>query len=185
MKKVFIVLFALVMISGMGYAQGLSLSVGAGVNAPMGDFGDAADVGFGADARLQYQIGPMAQLYASLGYFMWGGVDITTSVGSVSTDYKNIPIMVGGKISTPAGIYGLIELGMNMFSWSGETTTTIFGTTTTVEYDDSEAKFGGGVGGGYCMPLSPSVTLDVSAKYNWVQDDLSNILGRVGVVVGL
>lgn len=174
MKKVLVVLFALMCVVGTANAQQIKLSVGPEVALPMGTFGDLANIGFGGTLRAEYPVAPNMNLMLTAGYLMWGGKDIL----GVKTDYSAIPILAGAKYFFAPGIYGMAEVGLHMFSTTLKHP--LFG-----EVSGSSSEFGGSAGIGYEAALSPTVGLDLNAKYAFVASDLSYIAARVGVKFGL
>lgn len=181
MKKVLVVLFALMCVVGTANAQQIKLSVGPEVALPMGAFGDAANIGFGGTVRAEYPVAPNMNLMLTAGYLMWGGKEFDFGFFKVTTDYSAIPILAGAKYFFAPGIYGMAEAGIHMFTFKAETTGGLFAGSSST----SESKFGGGVGVGYEAALSPTVGLDLNAKYAFVSGDLSYIGARVGVKFGL
>lgn len=182
MKKISILFLFAALLVGMqtsANAQvGIGISAGAEVALPMGDFGDFAGTGFGVTVRGEMPVGPMLKVTGLVGYLMWGGEEFV----GVTTDYKDIPIMVGAKLSTPTGLYGTAEAGLHLFSFDAEYTSSFFGTTST---STSDTKFGFSVGGGYEVPIAPTLDLDIGARYNYVSDNLSFISARVAILFGI
>lgn len=161
-------------------AQSLvNVGIGAELAAPMGDFSDVAELGYGLSARGELTIGPKMMATAHIGYLMWGGKEF----GYYTTDYTDIPIMVGIKLSLAAGLYAHGEIGYHFFSMDTEASE--LAQFTVADLESSDQKFGASVGGGLETPLAPLTALDISVKYNYVADDLSYFSGRIGVKFGL
>lgn len=165
MKKVILVLFAVVCLSMVTNAQkDLSVSVGPVIAIPMGDFGDVYNLGFGLTARGEYPFSKELVGIATLGYVRWSG-DIE-GWGS-STDYTTslIPIRAGIKynlLSVAPGLYLMSELGLHFYSssWEGGG----------IEGDESDTEFAFVLGGGYDVAVSKSMLLDLSGAFVIVSD---------------
>jgi len=112
-------------------------SVGAELGLPMGDFGDAANMGFGGSLRYEMPMGDNLGLTATAGYLMFSGKDqdfggITIKGG----DWSMIPIQVGAKYyfqEQQDGFYGMVELGVHSTKYTIPSyTTTFYGVSVTV-----------------------------------------------------
>src|SRR5699024_4816039 len=99
MKKTFMLSFTLLFLMGFGssFAQTgeLDLNLGVDLGLPMGDFGDAANFGFGATAKGLYGISDQGQIELTVGYLSFSGKGVDTPFGSVKTSYGIIPVMLG------------------------------------------------------------------------------------------
>jgi outer membrane protein W len=147
---------------------------------PMGDFGDAANMGFGFTLAGQYGFRPNIDFMAQLGYIMWSGKDAFEDY-----DWSAIPIQFGAKyFFAPSGnrfyVGGLA--GFHMFKVKADYNHPVFGH---VEVSDSEAEFGLAPMGGYEMAVGQNMVLDLSARYQFVSDDLSYFGARVGLLYKL
>ncbi|MBK7104687.1 MAG: hypothetical protein IPH62_05335 [Ignavibacteriae bacterium] len=129
-----------------------------GISLPMGDFGDAANMGFGFLGNFYYGINQNIDLTGSVGYTSWG----TDADGA---SFSNVPIVVGGRYYfqrsslTP---YATAELGVNNLSFTYDSE--FFG-----EYSATSSDFGLGIGGGFLYALG-NMDLDVNAKINIISD---------------
>lgn len=130
-----------------------------GINVPMGDFGDAANLGFGGDAFFNYYFTPQVLLNASFGFFTWG-----SDVEGVT--FTNLPLMAGvlyefnAKGFTP---YVGAEIGLNFFSGKYSSG---FGQT----FSSSKTKFGFAPTFGIVAPMSPDMDFRANLKFNVVED---------------
>ena len=93
------------------------LSVGAELGLPMGDFGDAANMGFGGSLRYEMPMGDNLGLTATAGYLLFSGKDLDVlGVTIKGGDWSMIPIQVGAKYyfqEQQDGFYGMVELGVH------------------------------------------------------------------------
>ena len=142
-------------------------SVGAEVLIPMGNFSDAAKIGFGGTAEYEYYVQPNISVTGKVGYITWGAK--TGDATGVEASFSGIPILVGGKYYfIPSGrtrVYGQFELGLFILS-------------STVKYTGpvALAGFGGEVSGssteftiapaiGFEIPAGDKGAIDLSARF--------------------
>lgn len=177
MKKVVLILLALVCFVGISNAQkkDMNLSVGAEVSLPQGSgIMDNFNTGFGGTVNFEY--GFSKQLYgvATAGYVMWSADDYTYLGYNVETSMTAIPVMGGVKyyFDKKGGIYAIAQAGLYMFTVTAE----VAGTST----DASDEEFTIRAGAGYEFELSKKMMLDISAMYVIISD-FNNIAARVGL----
>ena len=171
MKKVFLSLVVMLFAVSVASAQ-MGASVQGGISLPMGTFGDGFDMGFGGAGTFMYTVAPNVALTGSAGYLMYSGK-------ADGWDMSVIPVTVGARYCFPAGSvkpYASAEAGM-FFS--------------TVEWeidmdsgDESGSDFGFAVGGGVVIPVSPTVGVDVSAKYNMIMTE-GESTSSIGIMAGV
>ncbi len=206
MKKFYPVLFAVLFVAlfvGSSNAQSkMALGVQGGIAIPMGDFGDAVDLGFGGQGNFAYTVSPNLQVTGSVGYLTWSyKTDSDIASGSFST----VPVLAGIRYSFPAkgfAPYVMAQLGVHFWSSSFEIdldplydgmfktsgTNSVNATQATYEFSDNGTEFGFGVGAGFLLPLSPKLDLDVNATYNSIltEGSSTNYIGiMAGVLVAL
>jgi hypothetical protein len=93
-------------------AENISLGGDIGLALPVGDFGNAAGLGFGIDAKAIFPINPDIAIGASIGYYSWG-----EKVTGIS--YSNIPIagtFMYFVSQGPSRFYIGSDLSINMLS---------------------------------------------------------------------
>jgi opacity protein-like surface antigen len=176
MKKLVIVV-CLLALASLASAQENKMSIGGlvGIYLPMGDFGDAAGLGFGVLPQFEYKMSPKLNLTGTVGYVMWGGksVDLGTYYGHPYTfkyTYHDMPILAGAKYYFGEGKmkpYGLAQLGFHML-----------GVTVDAEYmgvsassSESVTKLGFGIGGGLEMPINDKMNFDANAAYETIMTE--------------
>ncbi len=116
MKKTLLIVAILSFLTLTINAQEGKIHVGGqvGLSLPMGDFGDAANMGFGFLGNFYYGINQNIDLTASLGYIAWG----TDADGA---SFSNIPIVVGGRYYFQRSNFTpflAAELGINNLSFT-------------------------------------------------------------------
>lgn len=178
MKTILSILIIFLFSIGSINAQSkMALGAGLVVSLPMGDFGDAANTGFGGTAAFELGFTPQIIGVAHIGYIAYG-------TESDAVDFSTVPLLVGVKyFFVPAtGFYGIGQIGLNFFS-------------TTVEIPQVFG-FGGGsvsgssseftlvLGAGYEVPVSPTFSLDFTGTFNLI-GDFNNIQLRAGGKIGL
>jgi outer membrane protein W len=188
MKKlcptIILVLFLVAVISPLAFAQHGKKSVGAGLELaiPMGDFGDAATMGFGGTAAFQYGFKPNIDLIGTVGYLHWGA---KSEFKALDFSWSAIPIQVGGKYffqPTESRFYVGGLVGFHIFSFKTETINPF--TLETSSESTSETKIGLAPLGGYELKVGENMMLDIQARYQFVSD-FSYFGLRVGLNMGL
>jgi hypothetical protein len=160
MKKLSLLILSILFLSISINAQEGKMHVGAqvGLSVPMGNFGDAANLGFGVLGNFYYGINQNIDITGTVGYESWG-----SDVSGVS--FSNVPILAGIRYYfqrsqlTP---YGVAEIGINNFSASYSNS--YFGS-----YSATSTDFGLNLGGGFLYSLG-NMDLDVNAKINIISD---------------
>lgn len=201
MRKLYSFLSLIIMISvfsGISNAQNkMSLGVQAGIAVPMGDFGDAVDLGFGGQGNFVYSVAPNIDITGSLGYLTWS-YKLESDVTSGS--FSSVPLLAGIRYTFPAkgfAPYVMAQLGLHFVSSSieinydpyyymakGDGTSIVTSTQATYKVSDSSTKFGFGLGAGFLLPLSPKLDLDVNATFNNISTDGSSS-NYIGIMAGV
>lgn len=174
MKKVITILFILVFTVSVNAQSKFSLGIDGGLASPSGDVGDIYDSGFGLRISGHYPLSTNLSLFGSVGYYTWQFKqdyfdDLTGGTVDVEVDapLTNIPIVVGANYFLSSGKfkpYLSLELGLHMLSVDSPT---ISAQGQTIETESaSESGAGWGIGAGFLYEFSPSLSLDVIAKFN-------------------
>jgi hypothetical protein len=101
MKKLFVVLVAIVLVASFAssqtvWGQGkMSVGVGGILALPMGTFGDIAGTGIGGSGTFQYGLSDELLLTAQIGYVAYAEKE----VGSFKWKFSQMPILAGVKYS--------------------------------------------------------------------------------------
>lgn len=128
MKKIKICLLALtVLVAATSFAQddkkkasGNSLSVGAEVGLPIGDFADLNKLGIGGSAKAAFGIFEGGAVTLSAGYMTFSGKDIIILGQTISGGKTNIiPVKAGLRYMLGGGIYAEPQLGMTFIGDGG------------------------------------------------------------------
>jgi len=100
-------------------------SVGIGIAVPMGDFGDAVGLGYGASVGADFKIKPhiKPELIASLGYYMFSSKEQKYTKSSMTggeygfkTKTNTFYIGAGAKYVTLSGFYGAALISFHNFT---------------------------------------------------------------------
>jgi opacity protein-like surface antigen len=177
MKKLFTVLFTVIIFTGFVNAQNnMYLGVGPLVSLPIGSFGDAANVGFGGTAIFELEFMPQLHGTAQAGYITWG-----TDADDLS--FSGIPILVGAKyyFMQSGGVYGHGQLGVTLLTFDYPEIVTPFGS---FGGSQSSTEFSFVIGAGYEVQASESVIVDLGAAFNLVSN-ANHLTFRVGAKFGL
>lgn len=172
---ILVLMIVMTLIATSAFAQQGKKAIGAGVELalPMGDFGDAADMGFGATGAFQYGFRPNIDFMGVVGYLHWGGKG---DLADLDYSWNAIPIQVGGKYffqTTESRFYVGGLVGFHIFSFKVRSES------------NSETKMGLAPLGGYELKVGENMMLDFQARYQFVADDLSYFGLRVGLNFGL
>lgn len=161
MKKVLVVLIALFCLVGMTNAQSkIGVSVQGGIGLPMGDFGDAYDMGFGGFATGTYTLNPNLDIIATVGYFTYNNKVIDDAT------FSAIPILGGVRYYFGKDKFRPYVTGMAGI-YSCKAKMTIFG----FDVSATSSDFGFAAGGGFLLELGKKMDLDVTATYNSISAD--------------
>ncbi len=166
MKKIAYTVVFLAFVSMSAMAQG-RFSLGANLAAPVGDFGDAAGIGFGLSGRYEAGINENLTWNGTLGFLSFSDSE------DLGFNYSMIPITGGLKYYFTEnfnGFYAGADLGIYIVRAKGE----FLG----VDVDESDSEFGFAPGAGYHIN-----NIDIQASFNLVGDaDYFGI--RVGYTFG-
>lgn len=172
MKKLALSVAALAIAGGL-MAQDPRFSLGAELALPMGDFGDASNMGFGGSLGYEMPQGDNLGLIAQAGFLAFSGKDVEsfgiTVKGANST---MIPIQVGAKYyftDNQEGLYVNALIGVHMVTTTiPESSYTFFGVTvTTPEQSVSDTNLSYAPGLGYIV----GENIDLNVRYQMVSGD--------------
>jgi outer membrane protein W len=187
MKKLLVMasVFTLILlVAGGANAQNkMALNIGADVLFPLGDFGNASNIGFGGTAQFEYYVNPMLAVTGKFGYITWSAKtgDVPAGV-TASGSFKGLPLLFGAKYyfmpEGKARVYGQFELGLFFASASG----TVEYAGYKQDYSASETDFSIAPAIGVEIPAGHKGAIDISARYFGIFKDGSanNIGARVG-----
>src|SRR3546814_398684 len=138
---------ALTLVSTFGYAQTGFHTVGAGaeVALPMGDFGNAYGIGFGATGKAFYGITEKGDISGTLGYIHFRMKDDSDMM---SGSMGMIPIMFGYRHDF-GGLYGEPQLGLMMLRSKVTFNDSMGLGLSNLSGSSSTSKISFGLGGGY------------------------------------
>lgn len=171
MKKIYFVMaLAFTNVLGASAQQGFhSINAGAEVALPIGDFGKAYGIGFGATGKAFYGITEKGDVTGTLGYLHFG---MKEDSDLMSGSMGMIPIMFGYRHDF-GGLYGEPQLGLMMVRSKVKFDDMGFGLSE-LSGSSSTTKVSFGLGGGYMFG-----DWDLGARFQIV--DNLNFLGiRIG-----
>ena len=120
-RSLIALLICLVVVPLVTFAQGEpgwnkhSLGVNFELNTPVGDFANAAGIGYGGNARYQFGVDPRGVFTATAGYLVWSEKDLGQNT---SLQPKAFNIFLGGKYYFTDGFYGSLEGGLYFMSYT-------------------------------------------------------------------
>ena len=186
MKKMALVLVALVALGSLSFAQKGAMSIGGdvGLFMPTGDMGDLLSMGFGICPTFQYGMNEKLAITGTVGYVMWGAKE---EILGLETSFTDMPIKAGAKYYFGEGKmkpYGLGEFGFHMLKANVKGTIDM-GWLGTYEVDESvsSTEIGISFGAGFEMPMNEKMDLNVLAQYESIMDEESfgNIVIKAGI----
>lgn len=147
-------------------AQENRASAGLELALPMGDFGDAFGMGFGASIGYELPVGDNLGVMAQVGYLSFAGKDIEFNLLGVTTTIEGpnlaaIPVQVGAKYyftDNQEGAYLGVLTGLHFM---------------TVEDADGESSFGLAPLLGYMI----GENIDISLRYQMLFDKQETVSG--------
>lgn len=177
LTKIFMAAAAcLALTAGTTMAQNGRFSVGAELALPMGDFGDAAGIGFGGSLAYEHPIGDMMGLGLRAGYLTFGGKDDgpTSSMIPAQAFFK---YYFGEQQN---GLYAMANLGIHNFKVTASYTDPFTGTTVSASASTTELSYAPELG--YHM-----ANLDLGLRYQMIATEgstTSYIGARIAYVFG-
>ena len=186
MNKTIRILLTVIAFAGNSFAQGKTYGtqISGLVAIPTGRFSDSFSTGFGGFGAMFYDLETYARLTLSGGYTTWSvnndGIteqyEEQNGDGTISASghIAAIPLLIGIQLITPGPMrmYGTLEGGLYLYSVDvSATITDQNGVTSNVPLDNSfrsEPAFV--LGGGVLFPLQETTSLDVAARYHFVNN---------------
>jgi outer membrane protein W len=163
---------ALVLLTLSANAQ-IKVGAGAGIQLPMGTFGDMFNMGFGGAATGKYMLKENIAVGATIGYGMFSAKD---NFGGSDMKFTIMPIAASlSYYFATEGFKPYVGADLGFYMWSIKYSGTKVG-------DGSDLGFAPTVGFEY--DLSESMALDVNAKYNYIMTE-GDATTSLGVNVGL
>ncbi len=165
MKKALFTVLVLLLAVSLTQAQDkgdMGVSVQGGIALPMGDFGDAYDLGFGGTGTFQYYLNKNLAITGTAGYLTW-----SNSQDMADATFSTIPLLAGVRYFVGKGNFKPYVNGkVGLYFSSSDVTVDLgfFGGEQSVS--SSTTDLGVGVGAGFLMPLGKNLNLDVSASYD-------------------
>lgn len=161
MKKTLLSLCAAAIGAG-AFAQNNQVSLGIDLAMPMGDFGDAYSLGVGPTAGFELPFGKAAATVQLSYMILMPKEDVGIDKASM------LPLQAGLKyyfMEEQRGVYGHLQLGMHMSSYTTEDVD--LGPLGTVEGEsESSSNFSWAIGAGYALEK-----LDIGLRYNSISPD--------------
>ena len=168
--KVFVAAALCLCVSGAINAQ-IKLGLSPGIQLPLGDFGDAVNLGFGGGISGEYLVTENIGVGLNVGYFTFSGKDLPAGY---KDSYSIIPITLDGKyyfMTEGFKPYGGLDLGLYMLGnkWETPEENLGFGVVIPAESkSETKSYFGFAPVVGVQYDLTDNLALDLNLKYNYV-----------------
>jgi hypothetical protein len=172
MKKVLVLFVVALLMVGFTNAQTSKIKIGVGPNIalPLGSLGDVTSIGFGVLAQGEYDLAPQIVGTVTVGYLSFSGKSVN---GVDQGSWSVVPILVGGKYFFTPNVYGALQIGLNMVSYTAKVPYVTSYAPLTFGYRDetfSSSEFGFNIGVGYEMK-----PFDFLVKYGTFGSGTGNI----------
>jgi opacity protein-like surface antigen len=192
MKKLVLILVALVAVGSLSFAQNkMTIGGDLGLFLPNGDAGDWYSMGFGFCPTFDYAMNENLSITGTIGYVSWGAKEEIFGIEYSTTD---IPLKAGAKYYFGKGSsikpYGIGELGFHMLTFKSEGTYVdpYYGYSISLDASASETKLGLGFGAGFEYPMNEKMALNVLGEYETIMtegDAFNNIVIKAGIKYNL
>lgn len=141
MKKISLLLFALMALTLAGKSQNSSfkVSVGAEVGIPTGNFSNTHGFGIGATGQFEFPVQERLSATATGGILFYNGKSIPGASGTKFSGINIIPIRVGLKNFFTTGFYGAAQIGLGFIN-RGVGTAFAYSPQLGYEFDSKDGK---------------------------------------------
>lgn len=176
MKKLTTFLVALFLIAGISGNVNAQIGIGAnaGLAMPMGDFGDAYNMGFGGSVYGQYTLSDQMTLGLNIGYYSFGGKNLPANT---DLSWSYIPVVADFKYMLSKENF-MPYLGLGLGFYNASSKVELMG----ISVSASESKFGFAPMAGFWM--GEDFKWGANLSYNIVSD--ASYLGiNIGIVYPL
>lgn len=158
-----------------------SLRAGANMAIPSGSFGDVAETGYGATLRLNIQFSQHFEIYTTTGYLTWSGKQFyAPGISNSTTQFRAIPLLFGVKYHLYEGLYVMGDAGVHFFSASNSEGAALRFPAGYEGFSTSDTRFSAGTGAGYEFDVNRYLTLDLTSRYQFIDDNYSYYDLRLG-----
>lgn len=179
MKKTvfaFLTLVALFFIAVNESKAQVAIGAQVGISLPMGDFGDAYNLGFGGGLQGSYFVSPKFAVGANISYHTFGAKNLPSGINITSTILGFAPSVQ--YFFTEEGFRPYIGTDLGYYSLGSSVSG--LGTSGSA----SKGYFGIAPQAGFLYDFSSNLALNVNLKYNLVLSDPTNI-GSLPLNVGI
>lgn len=165
-------------------AQQTYLGGQVGIAVPTGTFNQVYQTGFGGHASFMYNlIEEGIWVNGQIGYITFSH---SSTREDISGHWATVPLLGSLRYQLGKGNfrpYVGVSLGYNFVSRKLEIVKDVI---TTIRKDETEAAFGGGLLAGFFYPITPSLLLDATLSYNFVNtEQLEEGASYMGIMVGV
>jgi hypothetical protein len=166
----------------------LEVTLGGGLNSPMGDYGDEANAGYAFMTGVAYRLAPFLAVGAEIGLYGNSASDDVLAGFTPGTELSTRIVQYAGmaKVLIPVGRHNLFAKGLlGSYDGTAKLTSPVFG-----EASISNSELGYGIGGGFLIRGERSSSFFLDVTYHHIAFDGSTIdtnfmTYSVGAVFGI
>jgi hypothetical protein len=158
MKKFYLFLVLGLVLTSSVFAQKQGISIGGNVYFPVGDFAEAASIGYGGSASYEHLLGK------NIAGVLYSGYTVFDSEYEGGGNWTIIPLLVGAKFyfNPKLDWYVAALIGVDFVSLDGTTEYT------ETAYTGSSTEFAGNLNFGYELKTSEKGAVDISAGFVYI-----------------
>jgi hypothetical protein len=149
---------------------------------PTSAFSDLAQTGIGGSAIGEFAFNEKISAILSASYQNFPGKGEGFAVQGEVYDFSvnAIPVLAGVRYYFLKEFFGTFEAGVHFLKVTADIYDVYSEEKISTDY---EAKYGGGIGGGYRYRLAEPSVFEISGAYQIVQDDFNSFSLRIGVLI--
>lgn len=167
-KALVVAVFALLVASSAFAANTSTVGVNVGTSIPLGDLSDAAGIGFHVGGEYCYMMNEQFGVGGDLAYHKLGSKDVTTILGSVSSEFSMIQYGAHGKYMFPAtgDVKPYLKVGIGLYSSTAKAEASGGGSA-----ESSDTNFGLNFGGGADWKINDKMGWGLNGAYHYISSE--------------
>jgi hypothetical protein len=179
MRLIFFLAFIIILLPESYSQSKFNIGGSFNVGIPVGDLSDIAKTGIGGSVNSEYRFGDKISATFAVYYYSYPSKVPTIAVGGSTYDFRidAIPVIAGARYYLNDSFFGTVEAGAHFSRVSADV---YLGDNLSTDY---KAKYGIGVGGGYRIRLAEPSVFEITAVYQYVEDNLSSISLRATILI--
>jgi len=171
----FLLFFSINIFSQSKFNVGGSFNIGF----PVGDFSDLVKTAIGGSINSEYRFNEKISATLGVFYHSYNSEIPKVAIGGSTYDFsvEAIPVVAGVRYYFNPTTFGIVEAGAHFMRITADV---YLGEDLSTDY---KTKFGAGLGVGYRIRIADPSVFELSAVYQYVQDNLSSVSLRATVLI--